>query len=212
MAANDILRNEDASSFPIIIAVSDNMPSAVLPRNIHSLSGKFPESLYFYALNHNLTLTPYSYEDNKAGYSVTEPMVTPILDYDGKYVLNNNKSELVLTDASEVQPVLTGNQYEDAILLDALQQKELLAGKIDSVELVRASFRSKILTPQTAFMVVETKEQEKELLDLQERFLNNKFDAPTVTLDEPPFAVSIILFALVILMLKLKKTKNQLKS
>jgi hypothetical protein len=139
-------------------------------------------------------------------------MVTPILDYDGKYVLNNNKSELVLTDASEVQPVLTGNQYEDAILLDALQQKELLAGKIDSVELVRASFRSKILTPQTAFMVVETKEQEKELLDLQERFLNNKFDAPTVTLDEPPFAVSIILFALVMLMLKLKKAKNQLKS
>lgn len=212
MAVNKILSKENANMFPIIIAVSDNMPGAVLPRDIYPLAAKYPESLYYYALNHNLTVTPYSYEDNKAYYTETKPIITPILSYNDKYVLDNNKSELVLTDANSSKSNFTGNQYEDAILLDVLLQKEMLAGKPDTVELVRASFRSKILTPQTAFMVVETQEQEKELLDLQERILSNNESVPTVTLDEPPLIICMVLFLIIMLLLKLKSARNLLKN
>ena len=211
MAVNKILNNEDTNMFPIIIAVSDNMPGAVLPRNLQPLSGKFPESLYYYTLNHNLTLTPYSFEDNRTEQTVSSPIVTPILNYNGKYVIDNNKSELVLTSSSADKFALTGNQYEDAILLDAIGQKEVLAGKTDSIELVRTSFRAKILTPLTAFIVVETQEQEKELLDLQERILNNNEEVPTVTLDEPPLIIFLALFLFVILVLKLKKARRPFK-
>jgi hypothetical protein len=211
MAVNKILSSEDPNMFPIIIAVSDNMPAAVLPRNIHPLAAKFPESSYYYALNHNLTITPYSYEDNRPLQIETKPIITPALDYNGTYVSDNNKNELVLMGDSTGKPDFTGNQYEDAVLLDALVQKELLAGKSDSVELLRASFRAKILTPQTAFIVVETQEQEKELLDLQERILNNNEAVPTVTLDEPSIALCIAVFLLLMLVIKLKTTKNLLK-
>jgi uncharacterized membrane protein len=211
MAVNMILSKEDTSMFPIIIAVSDNMPAAVLPRDVYSLAAKFPESLYYYTLNHNLTLTPYSYEDNRADYTETEPIISPILDYNGKYVLDNNKSELVLTDMNAAKPNFTGNQYEDAILLDVLGQKEQLIGEPDAIEMVRTSFRAKILTPQTAFIVVETQEQEEELLSLQERILNNKVSTPTVTLDEPPFIICLMISLILILTLKIKKTRSLLK-
>lgn len=213
MAVHKILSTEDENLFPIIVAVTDNMPAAVLPRNIHPLAAKFPESLYYYVLNHNLTVTPYSYEDNKTSYATeTSPIITPILDYNGTYVIDNNKSELVLTDTSTGKSKFTGNQYEDAILLDVLGQKEQLADKPDTITLIRASFRAKILTPQTAFMVVETQEQEKELLDLQERILNNDESVPTVTLDEPSLTICLILLLLVILMLKIKKSRSLLKN
>jgi hypothetical protein len=212
MAVNKILSKENANMFPIIIAVSDNMPAAVLPRDIYPLAAKYPESLYYYALNHNLTVTPYSYEDNRAYNTETKPIIAPILSYNGKYVLDNNKSELVLTDTNSSKSNFTGNQYEDAILLDVLLQKEMLAGKSDTVELVRASFRAKILTPQTAFMVVETQEQEKELLDLQERILSNNESVPTVTLDEPPLIICMVLFLIIMLLLKLRSTRNLLKN
>lgn len=207
LAVNMILHsNEGTNTFPIIVAVSDNMPGAVFPKNIRPLSGKFPESQYYYALNHNLTLTPYSYNDNKAGNTVDSPIVDPVLDYHGVYVSNNNKNELVLTDPLTDKFTFTGNQYQDAILLDVMGQKASLAGNPDSPELVRASFRTRILTPQTAFIVVETQEQEKELLDLQERILNSNAQTPTVTLDEPSL-ISIILLLLVVLIFKMNIVK-----
>jgi len=212
MAVNMILKScgstKGTNTFPIIIAVSDNMPGAVFPKNVRPLSKKFPESQYYYALNHNLTLIPYSYDDNTAGSTVDNPIVAPILEYYGVYVLDNNENELVLTDPL-TDPLtdkltFTGNQYQNAILLDVMGQKTLLSGNSpDSVELVRASFRSRILTPQTSFIVVETQEQEKELLDLQERILNSNGQTPTVTLDEPSL-ISIMLILLVVFILNKK--------
>lgn len=211
MAVKEILSKEAADSFPIIIAVSDNMPAAVLPRNMYALAHRFPESQHYYALNHNLTLTPYSFEDNKAEYTSDVPLINPVLDYEGVYVLDNDKSELVLTDAPSNKLTFTNSQYENAVMLDAMAQREALIGNQASAELVRASFRAKILTPQTAFIVVETVEQEKELLDLQERILNNNEEVPTVTLDEPPLILLIIVFMLVMFIVNPKLRRSLIR-
>ena len=207
-AVHMILNKENTNTFPIIIVVSDNMPKAVFPQNTDVLSDKFPESPYFYGLNHNLSLKPYSFEDNRSESTVDDPIVAPILDYNGIYVLDNGESELVLTGTPDDVFVSTGNQYQDAILLDAMRRRELLAGKTDSLKLIRASFRTRILTPQTAFIVVETQEQEKELLDLQEQILNNKGDTPTITLDEPSLLLCILLLLLMVVIIKRKKNKS----
>lgn len=205
MAVRSILSREDSNHFPVIIAVSDNMPGAVFPMHVYSLAAKFPESPYYYALNHNLTLKPYSYKDNKAQNSVEQPIVQPILDYNGIYVLDNGRSELVLTEMESDPFVSTGNQYKDALLLDAMGRRYDLDGKTDLLELVRGSFRARILTPHTAFIVVETAEQEKELFDMQEKLLNNHEEIPSVTLDEPPLLICMAILLLVFIMKK-KKT------
>lgn len=211
MAVRMILSHESANRFPVIIAVSDNMPGAVLPVYMYPLSDRFPESPYYYSLNHNLTLTPYSYDDNAAGSAVNVPVVKPILNYNGAYVSNDNTNQLVLTDTPTVKFTTTNNQYKDAILLDTMLQRGLSTGNNDSLELVRASFRSRILTPQTAFIVVETQQQEKELFDLQEKILNNSEKTPTVTLDEPSLTSCIILILLVLCIVKYKKISTYKK-
>lgn len=215
-AVNMILNkvsNDSKNKFPIIIAVSDNMPGAILPNNVSSLSGRFPECHYYYSLNNNLTLTPYSYDDNKAGSAVNTPVIQPILDYNGTYIPNNGQNELILTKSKIDKLALTHNQYNDAILLDATQQKDLLEpGKTDSLELVRASFRSRILTPQTAFIVVENQEQEKELLDIQERILTNNEATPTVTLDEPSWIIYVILVLMIVCIAKRKALYDSIKN
>jgi hypothetical protein len=204
-AVRMVLSKESNKSFPVIIAVSDNMPGAVFPENIYPLSDRFPESPFYYALNHDLTLTPYSYEDNKAGSRVKNPIAEPVLDFNGIYVSDNDECELVPGNMELDSITLTGNRYNDAVLLDAAQQRYLLNGKPDPLELVRAGFRARVLTPQTAFIVVETPEQERELLDLQERILNNNEQIPTVTLDEPPLLVCAMLVLLAMLFIKILK-------
>ena len=207
MAVHRILDKNDIDTFPIIIAVSDNMPKAVFPQNTELLSGKFPESAYYYGLNHNLTLTPYSFTDNRPQGTVAKPTVEPILDYHGVYVSDNGKSELVLTDMDKRSFASTGNLYQDALLLDAMSRRASSSGERNSLELVRASFRTRILTPQTAFIVVETQEQEKELLEVQERLLNNPDATPTITLDEPSLRVCMVLILAVVLIIHRKKLK-----
>lgn len=197
-AARIILSSKSAEEFPVIIAVSDNLQSAVLPFNIDSLYKNFPESPCYYVLNHNLSIKPYFFENNKSANSVDKPIVEPILDYNGVYVLNNNKTELVYTNALRNTFTSTGSQYKDAVLLNAM----ISAGKADSLELLRTSFRARILTPQTAFIVVETDAQEKELLDVQEKILNNNGAVPTVTLDEPSLMICITLLLIVVLIKK----------
>ncbi|AGL00140.1 MSEP-CTERM sorting domain-containing protein [Desulfoscipio gibsoniae] len=204
-AVRMILSKESNKNFPVIIAVSDNMPGAVFPENIYPLSGRFPESPFYYALNHDPTLTPYSYEDNKAGSRVKNPIVEPVLDFNGIYVSDNDEWELVPGNMELDSITFSSNRYQNAVLLDAAQQRYLLNGKPDPLELVRAGFRARILTPQTAFIVVETPEQEKDLLDLQERILNNNEQIPTVTLDEPSLVYAILVL-LVILFIKTRKT------
>lgn len=208
MALTMILSEQSNEYYPIIIVVSDCMQGAVFPQSIYRLADEFPESPYYYALNHNLTLTPYRYHDNQSINKVDKPIIKPALYYDGKYVLDNDKNELVLTDVHADNIVLTGNQYKDAILLQAMHQRNLLSGKENAVALVRASFRARVLTPQTAFIVVETLQQEKELLDLQARILDAGEEITLVTLDEPSWMIYVIVLVLIGGFLRCKKTKR----
>jgi hypothetical protein len=80
-----------------------------------------------------------------------------------------------------------------------MQNKAYLDGSFDTAELVRASFRFGILAPQTAFLVVETSAQERELLDIQEQVLNNNMDASLISLEEPPLLCILLLPAMIFL-------------
>ena len=201
LAVRDILSKEDKNNFPIIIAVSDNLPSAVMPYDAFTLSKSFPESPFYYSLNHNLTLKPYSFEANKGENSIDKPVVMPILDYKGVYVLDNDENELVITDGFNNTFKSANNQYENALQIHTL----LSSGNTDSLDLLRASFRARILTPQNAFIVLETQEQERELLDLQEKLLSSNETSPTVTLDEPSLISCIVILLVIVFISKRKK-------
>lgn len=189
LAIKNILGNTDAKRFPIIIAVTENMPNSVFYENTKSYL--FPESLYYYGLNYDFTLTPYSFVNSKKQGKVKEPIITAAVSYDGTAVKKDGKDHLVLFE--DKKDDLGQNQYENALILYGQNNDDK-----DVISNVRDSFRSNVLTKNTAFIVVETEEQEKELLSYQEKLFSseNIDETPTQNLSEPPFFILIIIVVL----------------
>ncbi len=114
------------------------------------------------------------------------PIISEVLEYEfGSYVSAKPESETLYWPTGDpTQIEFMGGEYENAFLL--MQKTLLLPG---STDVVRDAFRQKTLTPATAFSVFETKEQEADLLELQEAFMSGKGAeatdaAPPVSMDE----------------------------
>ena len=169
---------------------------------------RFPESAYYYNLGHDLLLTPYSFSDNKRHQAVKTPILTIALDYNGLIAADNGKSETVTSGAFGGY---TDNKYQNAFILFARS----LARNNDNrtqIELVRDSFRQRILTKYTAFTVLETRRQENDLLALQAGFLNDdEKDAPAVMMNEPGLLICLFMvFAIVFFGRKKLRTRRDL--
>ena len=199
LAITQIFRDVEDGSFPIIIAVSDNIYNA--PSFARSqLARRFPESPYYYNLGYDLSLTPYSFVGSNRGDIVFTPTLARALDYKGLPVADDGKSETVVS--GEIGGY-TDNAYHNALLLYG---KGFAYGddRGKQLELVRDSFRQRVLSRHSAFTVLETKEQEIAMLELQAKLLSGyekEVDAETVTpqMDEPDWIVcTLMLFAFVV--------------
>ena len=192
-----LMENENSESwFPVIIAVSDNINKAPDFQK-SNLAKRFPESEFYYNLGYDLSLTPYAFSDGKSYISVNTPKISKTLDYKGFVVADNGKSETVITGDLGGY---TANAYQNAFILHG-KSTAYLNDEKTQIDLVRDSFRQKVLTKYTAFMVLETLEQETSLLNLQAKFLSNDGDgAPAVMMDEPALPLVVVLvFAFVLI-------------
>jgi hypothetical protein len=193
--------------YPVIIAVSDNIYQA--PAFLHNAQAKeFPESPYYYNLGYDLSLTPYSFQENEKQDSVTAPLLSKAVTYNGLVVAADNKSETVI---SGPLGEYTDNEYHNAFMLWG---KTSFHDNSDETQIawVRDSFRQKLLTPYTAFTVLETQEQEKALLELQDKFLNGsgEAEAPAVSMDEPGLPAAGLIMALLLLVYRYRMTRRRL--
>jgi len=196
LAVKDVFKNSDNQQTPIIIFVTDKNESGILlPKRLINYTSR--ESDFYYRLEPILKLTPYSFYTNYKSEAVNEPVIKNAVSYEGFSVVNDGTDKLViLNDAVQS---LTSNQYIDAVLLTTENKINARNGVQNSASYIRKSFQSHVLTPSTAFIVVETKEQEAELLKLQERMINSNKSFDVKTMSEP--TVFIILIALLIFVL-----------
>ena len=200
----EILSSVPQGRFPVIIMVTDNMNRAVEFEKTQ-MARVFPESKYYYRLNSDLSLIPYDFYSNDILSKTNEIITNTAVDYKGTAVENDGKSEIVyMKSSSGKQP---SNDYEAAFVLqkNALQNTEPKA----QVELIKEAMQKRILTKNTAFIVLETKEQEEMLLALQEKFLKGKSDkTPSVMMSEAGWAVTAAII-LIVLFLRKKCRKNK---
>jgi hypothetical protein len=194
LAVRQALSESDDGVAPVIIFVSGNPAGALLPQHSAWLAKQFPESPNYYRLRDDMKLIPYEFDTNKAGKAVDAPVIVPLKQYHDAYVRDDGQSEIV-PDSSTNEYAGTGSQYADALALDAALSRDPAMDKASSLRMLRASFRAHVLTPQTSFIVVETAEQEAELMELQERLLENDSATVRETLDEPPLALMMVLAA-----------------
>ena len=209
-------KNENADrQFPVIISVSDNIYKAPSFSKVN-FAKMFPESGHYYNLEYNLSLTPYSLVSDERQNAVETPIIGKALLYGGLAVADDDRSEIAVRfnaggneDASAIPDTeYTDNAYLNAMILYGkclMEANREFTNHNVQIDLVRDSFRQRILTKYTAYTVLETAEQEKALFDLQERILNGKDDDSytlnrPVNMDEPGILLiavaSIILFML----------------
>ena len=204
LAVKKILLENGDDTVPVILFTSSNPAGAVLPEHSSWPAKRFPESPYYYWLRDELTLTPYAFEDNRTGDPVTEPVLMSLRSYDGAYVRDDTHSEIVpLPDAERF--TVTGNQYTDALALDTALRSRSSMDAQTSLTMLRAGFRTRILTRQTAFIVVETSAQEAEIWKAQELLLQQDSTAARETLDEPPMLpmiTMVVIFACIVLLMR----------
>jgi len=197
LAVKKILMENGEESVPVILFVSENAPAAIFPKHVSQLAKKFPESGCYYALNPDMSLTPYRFISNEKQSPVNAPIIGKALDYNGHPVKDDNESEIVITGTLPEQFSASGSQYADALLLDVLLKNDPSMDKNTSLRMLRASFETGILTQQTAFTVVETEIQESELLQAQKEFLTEDKKLAMETLDEPQLVICIPLALLI---------------
>ena len=207
LAMEMIFGEVEAGCFPVIIAVSDNINKAPAWQK-NNIAKQFPESGFYYNLGYDLSLTPYAFADNKRLDIVYAPVFSQAVAYNSLAVADNGKSEIVI---SGNPGAYTDNEYQNAFILygkSAAHNNDNNA----QIELVRDSFRQRILTKYTSFTVLETVEQENSLLELQAIFLNNNGnDAPAVMMDEPGLALCLLMIFVVAFFVR-KKSKLTTKN
>ena len=227
LAMELIFRDAGEGCFPIIIAVSDNIYKAPeFQRN--NIAKRFPESEYYYNLGYDLSLTPYSFSENKKFSLVSTPILSRALNYKGLAVADNDKSEVVIIDnGANISGYANDENRNNANRSEAYYSDEyrnafILYGKSSAynndnsaqIALVRDSFRQRILTRYTAFTVLETREQERQLLELQAKFLNSDTtggdfaDAPAVMMNEPGLLLMCTIMVLTCVIIR-KNRRNK---
>ena len=195
------LRDADYNVTPIILFVSEAADDYItFPKNTSDY--ETPESPFFYRLTEGdygaAILTAYSFATNARAGVVPEPALYEVASYNGRAVINDGEDKLVILDGAIPEP--TGNQYLDALALAAEHKINLKNGIKAPVSYIQKSFISHALTPSTAFIVVETKEQEEQLLKMQNDILAAQESGDSRNLSEPNIiilaAAALVMFVL----------------
>ena len=209
LAVKTALTENGGDTVPVILFTSGNPAGALIPEHSSWLAKQYPESPYFYRLRDDLKLTPYDFDGNMTGDSLDEPAVFPLRLYGSAYVRDDGQSEIV-PSGDTAAFALSGSQYADALALDAAIRSNPAMDKATSLRLLRATFRSHVLTPQTSFIVVETAQQEAELWEAQEQLLEqDSAAAARETLDEPSLFYCLSAAAALILVLAIRRHRKK---
>lgn len=204
-----------SNAYPVMVVVTDTMRRAILNNDFSDLAFTYPESNLFFYLNDKDSLVPHDLNKNPL-----EPIKgnmpfafdNKVLEYklaDGSvaYLPNNNKPDVVLKhDVIEVSEVeMKERNWHSGLALHGQWVSQLLHPQIaESVfsGLVKNSFKSKIMSPVTSYMVVENEAQKAMLKKKQAQVLagNKSLDLgeDTLNMSEPGlFLMAIILVLLI---------------
>ncbi|HEX8425226.1 MSEP-CTERM sorting domain-containing protein [Hymenobacter sp.] len=173
-----------ASTYPVLVVVTDDVRQAVLDQDFSDLSCSYPESDRFYVLQQDGHLVAHSLRHN-----ATEPLpdapvpaapvpvrVWPDAAHPRAYLPDNNAADVILNQAQMTPPETTdaNNRWQTGLLLRGYGQWQALhpeATDEQRVPFVRASFRTGILTPFTSYLALENEAQKAALRRKQDQTL-----------------------------------------
>ena len=208
--------------YPIIITITDYFENSILENDFSDFEMAFPESDLMYDLTKNGKLIPHSLVTNSKkslpdssdlnpnytvlAYPNTENPITYLPDNnEASIVLKNQLFETNVTDIKEKNwqsALAMHSQWTSQILHPEKSDKEWL-------NLVKYSFKSKIMTPVTSYLVVENEAQKAILKKKQQQVLSSNksldLEEDAQSMSEPGLILMLILLGLALLFKEKRK-------
>jgi hypothetical protein len=193
-----------SATYPKLVVVADSLQDAVLPTDFADLQAAYPESDEFYVLCSDGHLEAHSLRHNAgqplaadtttpSGAAATTPPAVrawPSAAHAQAYLPDTEEAALVLPHpaAPLAVPTSAATRWDTGLLLLGFDQWLSLhpeAAERGHVPFIKASFRANILTPLTAYLVLENEAQKAALRRKQAEVLaaNLNLDAQEA---EPP--------------------------
>ncbi|HBG71056.1 MAG: MSEP-CTERM sorting domain-containing protein [Bacteroidetes bacterium GWF2_43_63] len=217
--------SNNTDSYPVFVVVSENPEDAIIDEDFSDLSMNFPDNDRFWYLVKNGVLTAHSLLNNPETAmtdSAAFPGGNPVYKFRSKegktyYLPDDNKSTIVLK--KKILSVPSGKFYEksweSALILQAMWMSQCLHPETSEeywLEIVQNSFRTKVLTPLTSYIVVENEAQKVALKNKQAEVLaGNKSldtDENSQMMSEPGLMVMAFLFVAAMAVLRKRKHRK----
>lgn len=225
----ELFRKNSAVTFtyPVFIIVSVKPEGAIIENDFYDLKMTFPDNDRFWYLGENGDLTAHSLLNNPETAmtdSAAFPGGNPVLEFRSKegetfYLPDDNKSSIVLKKKilSVPSEKFYEKSWESALILQSMWISQCLHPETSEeywLEIVQNSFRTKILTPLTSYIVVENEAQKAALKNKQAEVLSgNKSldtDDNSQMMSEPGMIVMALLLVAAIAFLRKDKCKKLL--
>ena len=198
-------------SYPVYIVVSDNFDKAILTPTYKDYEQAFPESDQFYVWNgkhlesHSFTDSPYKGKEIQEVNFRHQVLAYPDSMHPQIYLPDNRQANIAvkkLTEALLVEDVKTG-EWLSGMKMQAEYYKDQFLPKRQQqtwLPLVKASFRSQIMMPYTAYISVENEAQKAVMLDRQKKILasdkNYDMEANPMPMSEPNVLLLLLLLGI----------------
>lgn len=201
-----------SETYPIITIITDNINQAILSNKISKWDFANPENALFYNTTPKGDLVPHK----QTAYNPKEPIsLIDGITFNNKvlaYKMPNNTMRYISTQASpsivlkkDIFELNSASIHEkdwnSGLLLSGKMRSQLLYPEQSNAEwfqLVKNSFKSKIMTPYTSYLVVENEAQKAMLKRKQNQFLNSNksldIGEETLQMSEPNVYLLLLLF------------------
>jgi hypothetical protein len=174
-----------STSYPVLVVVTDSLAGTVLDPNFAYLASAYPESDAFLVLGpggqaaaHSLRATSGEVMQSYVNQAETKPTVRawPTAAQPRAYLPNDGRPSVVLSEPATALAVPTeaASRWQTGLLLRGYAQWQALhpaAADAQHLAFIQASFRSRLLTPLTAYLALENPAQKAALFRKQAQTL-----------------------------------------
>lgn len=208
--------------YPAVIIVTDNMDKATLLGSYDSLKYLMPDVKSFYSLNTEGKLLSHSLHGKGkteigTTSSITPDAVLPWPDVSDikAYLSDDTSTSIVLNNSDyELNSDKVMSSLDTGFMLKAAAASMFLhpekAGS-KTLEIVKASIKTGVMSPLTSYIVLENEAQEKVLLEKQNKILSTKkpldIGEPS-QMSEPSLIVVALITAVFVLVVRYRRRKT----
>jgi len=199
--------------YPVIVVVSNTFDKAIILENLADMQFTYPENGLFYSLEdgnlkaHTFATALTTIKEKTDTLPVCRVKAWPTAVNPLAYIPDNNKPSIILNTKNKIRDIRPENIQEKSwkagLDMHSQWMLQILYPETADQEwlnLVDNSFKSRIMTPLTSYIVVENEAQKAILKNKQDEVLSGKraldLNEETQEMSEPDLLIIIILFGL----------------